>query len=88
MKKDRLEWVMSGLNQHALTNAEDQFIKIILEDFDKNQALTDHQEKKLEDLYKWKSRFIPNKNKLSVKKSSSKRGRPRKLFAKDVLIES
>ena len=27
MNKERLEWVMSGLNQYALTKAEDQFLK-------------------------------------------------------------
>ena len=48
MNKERLEWVMSGLNQHALTKAEDQFLKTALEDFDKNEALTEHQEEKLE----------------------------------------
>ena len=54
MNKDRLEWVMSGLNQHALTEAEDQFVKTALEDFEKNHALTEHQEERLENLYKEK----------------------------------
>ena len=35
--KERLEWVMSGLNQHVLTKAEDRFVKTALEDFDKTQ---------------------------------------------------
>jgi hypothetical protein len=61
MKKDRLEWVMSGLNQYNLTKTEDHFIKTALEDFDKNQALTEHQEEKLESLYKEKSKLTPNK---------------------------
>src|SRR4030043_361699 len=52
MNKERLEWVMSGLNQHALTKAEDQFLKTALEDFGKKHALTEHQEEKLENLYK------------------------------------
>jgi len=60
MNKDRLEWVMSGLNQHALTEAEDQFVKTALEDFEKNHALTEHQEERLENLYKQKSKLIPN----------------------------
>jgi len=34
MNKERLEWVMSGLNQHILTKAEDQFLKTVLEDFE------------------------------------------------------
>jgi hypothetical protein len=61
MKKDRLEWVMSGLNQYNLTKTEDHFIKTVLEDFDKKQALTEHQEEKLESLYKEKSKLTPNK---------------------------
>ena len=28
MNKARLDWVMSGLNQHALTKAEDHFLKL------------------------------------------------------------
>ncbi len=39
MNKDRLEWVMSGLNQYALTDAEDLFLKSASADFDKSQAL-------------------------------------------------
>jgi hypothetical protein len=39
MNKARLEWVMSGLNQYALTQAEDQFLKTALEDFDKFRFL-------------------------------------------------
>jgi len=84
MNKDRLEWVMSGINQHALTKAEDQFIKTVLEEFDKNQALTGHQEERLEDLYKWKSKFIPNKNKVSLKGTSPKKTKPRKPHWKTV----
>jgi len=34
MNKERLEWVMSGLNQHTLTKTEDQFLKTVLEDFE------------------------------------------------------
>ncbi len=81
MNKDRLEWVMSGLNQHELTKAEDQFVKTALEDFEKNHALTEHQEERLESLYKEKSKLIPNKNSsnhFSLKESSPKKGRPRK----------
>jgi len=44
MNKARLEWVISGLNQYALTKAEDQFLKTALGDFDKNHALTEQQE--------------------------------------------
>jgi hypothetical protein len=90
MNKARLEWVISGLNQYALTKNEDQFIKTAQEDFDKNHALTDPQEARLEALYKEKSKSKPNKNsnRFSFKESTPKKGRPRKSFAKDVLIAS
>ena len=61
MNKARLEWVMSGLNQYALTNAEDQFLKTVMEDFDKNNALTERQEERLESPNKEKSQLIPSK---------------------------
>jgi hypothetical protein len=80
MNKERLDWVMSGLNQHALTEAEDQFLKTALEDFDKNHALTERQEERLESLYKEKSQSLPNKKSdhFPSKKSSSKKTEPRK----------
>ena len=80
MNKERLEWVMSGLNQHALTKAEDQLLKAALNDFDKNNALTEHQEERLETLYKLKSQSIPNKksDRFSVKESTPKKIKPRR----------
>jgi hypothetical protein len=87
MNKERLEWVMSGLNQHALTKTEDQFVKTALEDFEKKHALTEHQEARLENLYKEKSKLIPNKNSsdyFSFKESSPQKSRPRKSRAKMV----
>ena len=78
MNKARLDWVMSGLNQHALTKAEDQFIKTVVEDFGKNGVLTGPQEERLESLYKEKSKLIPNKNHVSSKGSSPKKTKPRK----------
>ena len=79
MNKARLEWVMSGLNQYALTTAEDLFLKTASADFDKNQALTEHQEERLENLYKEKSKLTPNKKSdhSSFNKSSPKKTRPR-----------
>jgi hypothetical protein len=71
--------------------AEDRCIKIAPEDFDKNHALTEQQEEKIEILYKEKSILTPDKkssNDYSFKESTPKKGRPRKLFAKDVLIAS
>jgi hypothetical protein len=78
---------MSGLGQHALTKAEDQFLRTALEDFDKNNALTELQEERIESLYKEKSKLIPNKNSsnyFSFKESSPQKGRPRKSRAKMV----
>ena len=72
MNKARLEWVMSGLNQYALTTAEDLFLKTASVDFDKNQALTKHQEERLENLYREKSKLIPNKNHVALKESLKK----------------
>jgi len=85
MNKERFEWVMSGLNQHALTKTEDQFVKTALEDFGKKHALTELQEGRLESLYKEKSKLIPNKTHSSFKESSPKKGRPRKSRAKMVV---
>ncbi len=84
MNKARLEWVMSGLNQYALTQAEDQFLKTALGDFDKNHALTERQEDRLESLYKEKSQSIPNKksDRFSVKKSDPKKVKPQRPHAK------
>jgi hypothetical protein len=78
MNKSRLEWVMSGLNKYALTETEDQFLKTTLEDFDKNHALTERQEDRLESLYKEKSQSIPNKksDRFSVKKSNPEKVKP------------
>jgi hypothetical protein len=78
MNKDRLEWVMSGLSQYALTDAEDLFLKSASADFDKNQALTERQEERLENLYKEKSRLLPSKkiDRFSVSKSTPKKTRP------------
>ena len=80
MNKERLDWVMSGLNQHALSKTEDQFLKVALQDFDKNNALTEHQEERLESLYKLKSQSIPNKksDRFSVKESNPKKIKPRR----------
>jgi hypothetical protein len=79
MNKARLEWVMSGLNQYALTMGEDLFLKTVSADFDKNQLLTAHQEERLENLYKEKSKLTPNKksNQLCFAKSSPQKTKPR-----------
>ena len=89
MNKERLEWVMSGLSQYKLTESENQFIKSTSGDFDQKQMLTEHQEERLEDLYKEKSKSKPNKNAsdyFSFQESPPKKARVRKGFARDVLI--
>ena len=78
MDKARLDWVMSGLNQYALTKAEGVFLKTASEDFDRKQALTERQEERLETLYKQKSQLIPNKNHFAFKESSPKKAKPRR----------
>jgi hypothetical protein len=71
---------MSGLNQHILTKAQDQFLKTALEDFDKSHALTERQEARLESLYKEKSQSKPNKktDHFSFKKSNPEKTGPRR----------
>ncbi len=91
MNKERLEWVMSGLNQYKLTKTEDQFVKSALGDFDQKQMLTVQQEEKMEFLYKEKSKLKPNKNSsdyFSFKETTPKKARVRRALAKDVLIAS
>lgn len=61
MNKERLEWIVSGLNQYKLTKNEDLFVKSTVENFNHNQALTGHQEERIETLYREKSRLKPNK---------------------------
>ncbi len=78
MNKARLDWVMFGLKQHALTTAEDLFLKTVSADFDKKQALTEYQEDRLESLYKEKSQSIPDKNHFAFKESSPKKAKPRR----------
>ena len=89
MNKERLEWVMSGLNQYKLTDNEDKFVKSASGDFDQKQMLTERQEERLETLYKEKSRLKPNKNSLdyfSFQPTPPKKALARRPLAKDVLI--
>jgi len=91
MNRERLEWIMSGLSQYKLTKNEDQFVKSALGDFDQKQMLTKHQEERMENLYKEKSKSKPNKNSpdyFSFKESTPEKARVRRPLAKDVLIAS
>lgn len=80
MNKERLDWIVSGLNKYALTKYEDHFLKAALDDFDKKHGLTEQQEERLERLYKEKSQSNPNKklNYFSFKESSPKKPPPRR----------
>ncbi len=78
MDKQRLEWVLSGLNKYILSKDEEYFLQVVSADFDKNQALTEHQEERLEFFYRRKSQFIPNKNYYTFKEGSPKRAKPRR----------
>ena len=69
MDKERLEWVLSGLNRYELTQKEDQFVKSTKYDFNQKNTITEQQEEKLENLYKEKSKFIPNRDYFSPKES-------------------
>jgi hypothetical protein len=71
MNRERLDWVMSGLNRYKLTQKEDQFVKSAEQDFSQKNMLTEQQEEKLESLYKEKSRLIPNKNYFSPRESGN-----------------
>jgi uncharacterized membrane protein YgaE (UPF0421/DUF939 family) len=83
MNKERLEWVLSGLNRYKLTQKEDQFVKSTEYDFDQKNMITEQEEEKLESLYKEKSKFLPNKNYFSPNegitpgKIKARRHRPR-----------
>jgi hypothetical protein len=76
MRKDRLEWIISGLNQYRLTEREDLFIKSLEQDFLQKEMLTEQQEDRIESLYKEKSKLIPNKNHFAPK-ASKIQGKPR-----------
>ena len=80
MKRDRLEWVISGLNRYTLTKGEDQFVKSAEWDFTEKSNLTQQQEERLKTLYKEKSKLMPNKTLVSHKKKNTSGGTPFKRF--------
>ena len=85
MNRDRLDWVMSGLDQYSLTKSEDQLVKSAAEHFDQHKLLTAQQEERIETLYKEKSKLIPNKKSsgyYSFAESSPKKAKTRKPRAK------
>ena len=87
MNKDRLEWIMSGLNQYNLTKAEDQFVKTAVGDFNQHLLLTAQQEERIEILYKEKSKLAPNKKSsgyFSFKEATPKKDKPRRPHTKSM----
>ncbi len=82
MKKDRLDWIISGLNQYQLTEREDQFVKSVEEEFRQKNMLTETQEEKLETLYKEKSKLIPNKSYFTPKPSKDSGKKSKRLQGK------
>ncbi len=84
MNKERLEWIMSGLNRYKLTGKEDQLVNSALEDFNQKHTLTAQQEEKLESLYKVRSKLIPDKSYFSPKQNTPGKTRVQKSRAKVV----
>ena len=56
MTKDRLKWIISGLDFDILTDWEEEFVESIEKYFNKKGDLTDTQEEILERIYEKKSR--------------------------------
>lgn len=56
MDKERLEWIINGLDWDTLTKWEKAFVQSCQDHFNKYGMLTDRQEETLETLYKEKSR--------------------------------
>ncbi len=82
MKKDRLDWIMSGLNQYQLTDREDQFIKSVEEEFREKNMISEAQEERLEALYREKSKMIPNKTYFVPRESKNAVKKPKRLQGK------
>ncbi len=84
MNRERFEWVASGLARYTLTKSEDLFLKTASADFDENDALTEQQEQRLENLYKEKSKLIPTKRSdlFPDSQTSLKKRRPRTVRGK------
>jgi DNA repair ATPase RecN len=84
MKKDRLEWIISGLNQYQLTEREDQLIKLAEQDFNQRNMLSEQLEEKIENLYKEKSKLIPNKNYFSPKAKPKAKPKFKKMHGRPI----
>ncbi len=56
MIKDRLQWIIHGLDYERLTSWEEKFVEDVEGYFKRRGDLTDKQEEILERIYKEKSR--------------------------------
>lgn len=56
MNRERLRWVLTGLEYDRLTDWESKFVENVEEYFKKHGDLTDKQEEVLERIFKEKSR--------------------------------
>jgi len=56
MTKDRLDWILSGVNRSKLNKFEKDFIKQIEKKFERAESITRYEEGPLEQIYREKSR--------------------------------
>jgi len=56
MDKDRLEWIMSGLNLKRLNKLEREFIKRIEKKIEQVESITPFEERNLEKIFRTRSR--------------------------------
>jgi len=56
MTKERLKWVVSGLEWETLTKWEEMFVESVEDQFKRKGSITDRQEEILEKIYREKGR--------------------------------
>ena len=55
MTKERLEWIMSGINHSKLNKLDKLFVLKQQQNFEKDGALSEPGERRLEEIYRRKS---------------------------------
>jgi len=63
MTKDRLEWVLSGLDKKKLNKSEKDFMKQIEKKFEQVESISRYEENRLEQIYRFKSNGKPDRKK-------------------------
>ena len=58
MNKERLKYIISGLDRYKLTGLEKRFVQSVEQYFEDKSTLTDQQESILEGVYREKTRLI------------------------------